>query len=357
MSNKVIAFVWWGSGGHVQPIASLLDYAKQYTNIPKQSKRYRFGQQWWLEETYADRYDEVTFVPVATGKLRRYITVHSVLQNIRDVFLIGYWFLESLWYLRKYSVDIIFCKWWFVCPQVAYAWRLLRIPIVIHESDTHVWLANRLVLPVASTVFTGFWWIIDKEVVVWQILSPSLLLKNPVELVWIDNTKTVVLVMGWSQGARVLFDTVRDVVASWLGEDMQYIFLLWTKSQWLVAEYEKKWQIWTQWFVSQWQIASLYELADIAITRGSASALQEQELFGIKKVIVPLPYTWWDHQTVNAKWYEKNKDDTRIPQNEWLYDALLVYLKDTIGYKKQSKFPKLDELCKASKIIREKLLA
>jgi hypothetical protein len=43
--------------------------------------------------------------------------------------------------------------------------------------------------------------------------------------------------------------------------------------------------------VSQSQIASLYELTDIAITRGSASALQEQELFGIKKAIVPLPYT------------------------------------------------------------------
>jgi hypothetical protein len=69
-----------------------------------------------------------------------------------------------------------------------------------------------------------------------------------------------------------------------------------------------------------------------------------------------LPYTWWDHQTVNAQWYQKNNGDTRIVQNDWLYDELYAYMNDNIWYKKQSKFPKLDELCQASKAVREKLL-
>lgn len=356
MLKKTIAFVWWWSGGHIQPIASLLDYAKQYTNISKQSKRYRFGQEWWLEQDYAHRYEEVTFVAVSTWKLRRYLTLNSLLQNIGDVFLIGYGFFESLWYLKKYSIDIVFCKGWFVCPQVAYAWRLLRIPVLVHESDTHLWLANRLILPIASTVFTWFWWVTKNDVVVWQILSPCLLQKEAVLLNWINNNKTTILVMWWSQWARILFDIIYQLVS--IGEywDTQFIFLLWTKSAWVKEKYEGIWQIWTQWFVSQWQIASLYEISDIAVTRGSASALQEQQLFGLKKAIVPLPYTWWDHQTVNAKWYEKNHNDTRIPQDERLKEQLHEYILECLWYKKTHMVPTVDQLCSASEVLRKKIL-
>lgn len=356
MTTKVIAFVWWGSGGHVQPIASLLDYAKQYTNISSQSKRYRFGQRWWLEETYAEWYCEVTFVGVYTWKLRRYITFQSVCQNLRDSFLILCGFIQSLWYLRKYSVDVIFCKWWFVCPQVAYAWRLLNIPLQLHESDTHIWLANRLTMPIANVVYTGFWWLVANENVVWQILSPRLLLSKPMQIQWMSSQKTTVLVMWWSQGARVLYDTIYEILENKPFSWMQFIFLLWSKSAELKDKYNKQWQIWTFGYVSQEQIAALYVLSDLSITRGSASSLQEQQLFGIRKAIVPLPYTWGDHQTVNAKWYVDKYNDSRIPQDGLLRKSLETYLTTYYGYKKEANSPKIEVLCSASEIIRKWLI-
>lgn len=356
MKKKNIAFVWGWSWGHIQPIASLLDYAKQYTNISLQSNRYRFWQEWWLEEIYARRYNEVTFAPVLTWKLRRYWTLVSTWQNIRDIFLIIWGFFQSLYRLKKYRIDVIFCKWWFVCPPVAYAWRLLWIPVLVHESDTHIWLANRLILPISKTVFTWFWWIVDKEEVVGQILSPKLLISKSVELEWIDPTKSVVLVMWWSQWARVLYDTVTVAAEKNDYKHYQYIFLLWTKSAELLEVYSKAWQIWTLWFVTQWAIASLYELSDLCITRWSASSLQEQQLFGIKKWIVPLPYTWWDHQTVNAKRYQKQYGDLWIPQDNRLQENIEVFLLENTWYKKTIKMPTVEQLCSASIRIWKELL-
>jgi UDP-N-acetylglucosamine--N-acetylmuramyl-(pentapeptide) pyrophosphoryl-undecaprenol N-acetylglucosamine transferase len=354
MNKKNIAFVWGWSGGHIQPIASLLDYAKQYTNISNQSKRYRFGQSWWLEETYADRYEEVTFLPIYTWKLRRYWTMQSTRENIRDMFFIVAWFFQSVWKLKKNKIDVIFCKWWFVCPPVAYAWRLLCIPIFVHESDTHVWLANRLVLPVARTVFTGFWWLMDGERVVGQILSPTIIDETDYILEWIDNSKTTILVMWGSQWAAVLFDTVSTIIQE-LPRNLQFVFVLGTKNS--ESDYAIQWQVWTVEFVSQEDMWYLYGSSDIAITRGSASALQEQQYFGIKKAIVPLPHTWGDHQTVNAKWYEATYNDVWIPQDDSLKDGLTNFIKSYSSYKKVSRKPSVDELCSASIVIWEELMA
>jgi UDP-N-acetylglucosamine:LPS N-acetylglucosamine transferase len=44
-------------------------------------------------------------------------------------------------------------------------------------------------------------------------------------------------------------------------------------------------------FLSLRGMSYLYYLSDIAITRGGATSLAEQQLFGIKKIIVPTPYT------------------------------------------------------------------
>lgn len=61
-------------------------------------------------------------------------------------------------------------------------------------------------------------------------------------------------------------------------------------------------------WISQDNIAYLLQDADIAITRGSATTLAEIEVFGIRKIIVPLPYAADNHQYWNAKEYEKSGD-------------------------------------------------
>ena len=58
-------------------------------------------------------------------------------------------------------------------------------------------------------------------------------------------------------------------------------------------------------WVNQEDIAHLLSDTDFAITRGSATTLAEIDIFNVKKIIVPLPYSADNHQYWNTKEYEK----------------------------------------------------
>lgn len=57
--------------------------------------------------------------------------------------------------LFKYRPDVVFTKGGFVCLPVGYAAALLKIPLVIHDSDAHPGLTNRLLAPYATAIATG----------------------------------------------------------------------------------------------------------------------------------------------------------------------------------------------------------
>jgi UDP-N-acetylglucosamine--N-acetylmuramyl-(pentapeptide) pyrophosphoryl-undecaprenol N-acetylglucosamine transferase len=61
-------------------------------------------------------------------------------------------------------------------------------------------------------------------------------------------------------------------------------------------------------WISQVDIAHLLSDTDLAITRGSATTLAEIDIFGVRKIIIPLPYAADNHQYWNAKEYEKASD-------------------------------------------------
>ena len=61
-------------------------------------------------------------------------------------------------------------------------------------------------------------------------------------------------------------------------------------------------------WLSQVNIAELLKHTQIAITRGSATTLAEIDAFGVRKIIIPLPYAAQNHQYWNAKEYEKHGD-------------------------------------------------
>lgn len=58
-------------------------------------------------------------------------------------------------------------------------------------------------------------------------------------------------------------------------------------------------------WISQEDIAHILSDTNIAISRGSATTLAEIDVFGVRKIIIPLPYSAENHQYWNAKEYEE----------------------------------------------------
>jgi UDP-N-acetylglucosamine:LPS N-acetylglucosamine transferase len=87
-------------------------------------------------------------------------------------------------------------------------------------------------------------------------------------------------------------------------------------------------------FLTQKEMWYLYSICDLWISRGSATLLAEQKLRNMKLIIIPLPWTWWNHQYYNWLFYEKEYNDILVEQNSSLF--LNDILSNYYWYKKSS---------------------
>lgn len=160
---KILA-VGGGSGGHVTPVVPVIAEIQ----ARKKDAEVRF----WCDKHFAPQarrivaeYDpELQVSTVLGGKFRRYshltklqhLTIPSVVfPNIRDAFLVMAGVVQSVFRLLIWRPDVVFAKGGYVCLPVGWAAWLLRIPLVIHDSDAHPGLTNRLLAPAAKRIGTG----------------------------------------------------------------------------------------------------------------------------------------------------------------------------------------------------------
>jgi UDP-N-acetylglucosamine--N-acetylmuramyl-(pentapeptide) pyrophosphoryl-undecaprenol N-acetylglucosamine transferase len=89
---------------------------------------------------------------IFAGKLRRYFD----LRNAIDLFAIAFGFLQSLWMVMVLQPSVVVVSGAYVQVPFVWAARLLRIPVVVHQLDVTVGLANRISARGARTVTATF---------------------------------------------------------------------------------------------------------------------------------------------------------------------------------------------------------
>ena len=153
-----------GSGGHVTPVVAVLKEIR--TLHPRAELRF------WCDTKFAPQAHATlaafdASIPIHTiiaGKFRRYfhLTVLQqltspslVLQNFGDGFKVVVGFIQSFFKLIIWRPDVVFTKGGYVCLPVGFAAHLLRIPLVIHDSDAHPGLTNRVLSNWATSIATG----------------------------------------------------------------------------------------------------------------------------------------------------------------------------------------------------------
>lgn len=315
---------WW-TWGHVFPIRSLLIFFNDHPEYRQEVDRlYRFGARHSLEEKICHELDHndqksPKFVPIYSWKYRRESYRKSKLKNIPDFFLFVIGIFQSIFYLLHYRIDVIFCKWGYVALPVVLAAALLRKKIVVHESDTHSGLVNKIASRFAKKVFTGFEWSLPKWETIGQILSDDIITQTLPE----KNPKTLVLVVWGSQGAKRLYQSILHILqfTPELQSGYEFFVVLGLANDDMSTLFDKFENVHTYGFVSQTEMGQLYNTCDIAITRGGTTALAEQKLYDIKQIIVPIPRT--HDQYDNAKRYVRIYNDIMISQRDADFEAQL----------------------------------
>ena len=342
--RKKIAFLGWWTWGHVFPIKAMIEYMNKNSNI---SPVYWFGERNSLESRQAKETDNTIFIPMISWKLRREKDIISLVKNFFDFFRILYGFFKSIVLLLKYNIDVVFCKWWYVALPVLFAAWVLRKEIYVHESDTVPWLVNKLAAKMTSNVFLGFPWSIKNWELVWQLLSDDIINFKKEEIdITLSNlsNNTNIIVMWGSQGSYFLYKNILELLESWKLDNYNFFVVLGSENKNLRKKFEKFDNVGCYEFLNQKQIWYLYNICDIGITRGGATSLAEQKIFGLKLIIVPLPYTGGNHQYYNALYYQKEFDDILISQDNNFSVNLLEILNKLDWFKKNSESQQKDKI-------------
>src|SRR6266496_2697962 len=153
-----------GSGGHVTPVLAVLNELRRHD--PQLQVMFvtdsKFGEQ--ARAIMQQARSPVDVRVIHAGKFRRYHRVSvfrqladlpTLLRNTRDFFVTLAGMCQSFWLLARFRPDVVFTKGGFVCVPLGLAAKWLRIPIVIHDSDSYPGLANRILSRWANAIATG----------------------------------------------------------------------------------------------------------------------------------------------------------------------------------------------------------
>lgn len=145
--GKKIIITGGGTAGHIMPNLALLEeLQKEFDKI------YYFGSANSMEERILKDYKQVEFVQIPTTKLIRKFT----LKNLAIPFKLIKSVCTTKKRINEIAPDVIFCKGGFVSVPVAIAGKMCKIPVVSHESDYSMGLANKIILKFADTVCISF---------------------------------------------------------------------------------------------------------------------------------------------------------------------------------------------------------
>jgi UDP-N-acetylglucosamine--N-acetylmuramyl-(pentapeptide) pyrophosphoryl-undecaprenol N-acetylglucosamine transferase len=348
-----ILAVGGGSGGHVTPVVAVLREIR--ARHPRAELRF------WVDAKFAPQAKSIVSafdpdLPVKTivaGKFRRYhhltlwqhITWPSLmLQNFGDSFLIAFGFIQSFFKLIFWRPDVVFTKGGFVCLPVGLAAHILRIPLVIHDSDAHPGLTNRVLSRWATFIGTGapleYYTYPAKKaryigIPIADTFRPFTVdEQKAAKGEWgIASDRPLIVVTGGGLGAKRVNDTVAEVLRPL--QQIGSVVLVAGAGQYdelraILPADSEHFQLYP--FVSN--MHSLLGAADVVVTRAGATTILELAALHKPTILIPNAKLTGGHQLKNAAVYEQAgavsvlNEEALIDQPHLLVDEIRKVLSD-----------------------------
>ncbi len=325
----LIAVTGGGTGGHVEPLRAVIGVLNlDHVHI------YWIGGANSLEERAAEDLG-IKFVRVRVGKLRRYFA----LANVIDIFNVIIGYLQCLITLLRHRPDVLFSKAGYVSVPAILAAATLRIPVVAHESDTVIGLANHIAQIVATRFCTGFAMPFYGE----KYNNKMVFTGNPVrsesnaksDLKFADE-KPILVILGGSQGSKVLntvvwellprllkkYNLVHQVGAQNVGEAKMRFEKL--------SKSDQTGYLWRAYF-DRPDLAYILTKAKLVISRAGANAIADLSYYSVPAVLIPLPTASANHQLINAQYVVERGGAVMLNQADVSPDRLFELIEHLLS--------------------------
>jgi UDP-N-acetylglucosamine--N-acetylmuramyl-(pentapeptide) pyrophosphoryl-undecaprenol N-acetylglucosamine transferase len=277
-------------GGTLGPTTPLLAVVSEAI---RQNKTWQFiwiGTRRGPERNLVEK--KMTYYWVPTAKLDRFVSLSN--------FLAPFWFavalIKSFYLLVKIWPDLVVSAGGFNAVPVGYSAFILRIPILIHEQDVKVGLANKLLKPIATRRTCVFGNSGAEKI---GNLIRNVVGEQSFELPEIfDKEKPYILVTGGGTGASSLNSLVIKALPSLIKQVNVLHLTGQGKSARVLPmagyqQYE---------FLDKEMLPALIN-AEIVISRAGMGTLSELANLHKPAIVIPIPRT---HQIYNAELLKQN---------------------------------------------------
>lgn len=223
--------------------------------------------------------------------------------------------LACAWF-EEIKPDVVVAFGGYVCIPVGRAAKKMGVPLVVHEQNSVMGMANKYLAKTARAVALTYEVagapVADKEklVVTGNPVRSSVLTSTREEgrsMLGIPEEASMLLVFGGSLGARHLNAAISSMKKDLLAIDNLYVVHI-TGPKELEAvevvlaltEEEKK-----RYLVMGYQnrMGETMAACDMVVSRAGATSLAEISARCIPAILVPFPFATADHQTTNARSY------------------------------------------------------
>jgi UDP-N-acetylglucosamine--N-acetylmuramyl-(pentapeptide) pyrophosphoryl-undecaprenol N-acetylglucosamine transferase len=304
-----------GSGGHFYPIIAV---AEELQGLAREYKIADIELYYMSPTPYNAGVlfnNKIIYKKNSAGKIRRYFSI----LNFFDLFRTGWGIVKSLWEIFLIYPDVVFGKGGYASFPALLAARILRIPVVIHESDTvpgktNLWagkFAEKIAVSYqeATTYFPK-----DRVAFTGNPIRKDLLVPlstNAHEYLNLDPKIPTILILGGSLGSRIINEAIMETLSKLL-ENYQVIHQTGKRNlegvkkiaEAILFQSAHKDRYRPYDYMDSLTLRSAAGAAALVISR-AGSAIFEIASWGVPSLIIPIEESNGNHQVKNAFAYAR----------------------------------------------------
>lgn len=312
-----IVFTGGGTGGHFYPIIAVAEAVQKIVT----DERLLAPQLYYIAPAPYDQQalfeNNIQFIACPAGKVRRYFS----LANFSDAFVTFTGVIRAFFILLKIYPDVVFSKGGFASVPTVLAAHLLRIPIVIHESDSKPGKANLLAAKYAYRIAITF----DSSAALFPPKTQKNIARTGIPIraalaaplaqgaaqeLGLDTTVPTVFILGGSSGSK----RINEVILEGLPELVEFVNVIHQTGKELFAETEATAKVILGGnahasryhafpFLSRDAMREAAGAASLVISRAGATSITEISLWHKPSILIPIPESVSHDQRTNAYAY------------------------------------------------------
>lgn len=339
-----------GTGGHFYPLIAVADKIHEQA----EARKMLAPDIYYLADSPYDQNlllrKRIEFRKINAGKLRLYFSF----KNFIDIFKTAYGTVQTMFRMFSIFPDVVFTNGSYVAMPVLISARILKIPVVIHTSDTvpgrALLYAGRFAekISIAFPEAAEYYREKDRDKIALlgnpirdEIITP--LSNGAHEFLELDSSIPTILIVGGSSGAQAMNDIIVDSLPKLL---LKYNVIhqcgknnieeVKRHSDVVLYDhpYHKRYKLYP--FLDDLAIRMSVGAANLMIIRAGANSISETALWGKPSITIPIPSEISRDQEKNAFAYARSGATTVIKQSNLSSNILISEIERILNNKEIS---------------------